>query len=207
MAPGAGRRLVVMVREPVAGAVKTRLARRIGSARAAAFYRHLAGGLIARMARDTRFQTVLAITPDRALGKNLWPRGVQRIAQGGGSLGQRMQRLLELKGPGPVLVVGTDIPAMSREIIADAFRSLGGHDAVFGPATDGGFWLVGLSRRARMLSLFEGVAWSRPDTLECTQANLRGYRVAEAATLSDVDGHEDYRHLRHIAGRRILPKA
>jgi len=207
MAPAARRHLVVMVKQPVAGRVKTRLAREIGVARATWLYRHLVWGALDRLGRDTRFRLVLAVAPDTALTARVWPAGIPRTAQGRGNLGARMQRLLALALPGDVIVVGSDIPALSGPGIAGAFRTLAGVDACFGPACDGGFWLVGLRRRPRILSPFEGVAWSRPDTLSRTLENLEGASLGSAPTLGDVDDGADYRRSRHLAGRRILPRA
>jgi glycosyltransferase A (GT-A) superfamily protein (DUF2064 family) len=118
---------------------------------------------------------------------------IVRMTQGRGGLGARMQRIFDVCGRGPVIVVGTDIPFVTREIVARAFRQLRGADAVFGAAEDGGYWLVGLRRRPRTLSPFENVRWSSPHALADTLANLRGRRVAFADTLFDIDTLADYR--------------
>jgi glycosyltransferase A (GT-A) superfamily protein (DUF2064 family) len=89
--------------------------------------------------------------------------------------------------PGPVVIVGTDVPGLQPAHIAEAFRRLGRHDALFGPATDGGYWLVGLKRRPRLLHPFTDVRWSSPHALADTRANLTGRSIASVATLSDVD--------------------
>src|SRR5437762_1534665 len=82
----------------------------------------------------------LAVTPDRALRRaRLWPREVAIAAQGEGDLGRRMRRALAACPPGPAVLIGSDIPALAAHHIADAFRLLGRHDLVFGPAGDGGF--------------------------------------------------------------------
>ena len=88
------------------------------------------------------------------------------------------------------MIVGTDVPGIRPAHIAEAFRLLGRHDAVFGPATDGGYWLVGLRRRPRVLRPFANVRWSSPHALADTLANLEGRTVAFVATLSDVDERE-----------------
>ena len=118
----------------------------------------------------------------------MWPRGMARRPQGGGDLGVRMQHIFDWKPPGPVVIVGTDVPAIRPAHIAEAFRLLGRHDAVFGPATDGGYWLVGLRRRPRVSCPFANVRWSSPHALSDTLTNLECRTVAFVATLSDVDG-------------------
>jgi glycosyltransferase A (GT-A) superfamily protein (DUF2064 family) len=158
-----------------------------------------------RLARDPRWQTLLAVSPDSAVGARFWPRGIERLAQGRGDLGARMQRLFRLLPPGPAIIVGSDIPSIAASDIACAFRLLGNADAVFGRAPDGGYWLVGLRRTPRLLAPFVGVRWSGPHALADTLGNLKGSRVALAATLSDVDTEESYRRLGRNWQRLIQP--
>jgi len=126
-----------------------------------------------------------------------------RLPQGRGDLGQRMQRIFDRCSRGPLIIVGTDIPFITREIIAKAFRELRRADAVFGRAEDGGYWLVGLNRRPRRLAPFENVRWSSPHALADTLRNLRAYRVAFAETLFDIDTEADYR--RYLGKRNCRP--
>jgi glycosyltransferase A (GT-A) superfamily protein (DUF2064 family) len=180
-----------MVKEPRPGRAKTRLGRDIGMVPAAWWFRHQAGGLIRRLSADPRWRTALAVTPDaEGLASRVWPRHLPRLAQGRGDLGRRMARLLAL--PGPVVLVGADIPGITRAHVAAAFRALGTHEAVFGPAGDGGFWLVGLAGAPRA-GLFAGVRWSSRHALADSLATLAGARVGFVATLDDVDGGADLR--------------
>jgi len=112
---------------------------------------------------------------------------VARVAQGSGDLGDRMGRVIDAMPPGPVCVIGADIPGVSRAAVAEAFAALGTSDAVFGPAPDGGYWLVGLKRMRGHAGLFEGVRWSSEFALADTVASLRGARVAFVRELRDVD--------------------
>lgn len=185
------RRLVIMVKAPLAGRVKTRLSRDIGVVGATAFYRRATAALVQRLAGDRRWQTVLAISPDSALPAPFWPHELQRVAQGPGDLGARMQRLFDRLPPGPVVIIGSDCVSVGRSDIADAFAALGAADAVLGPAEDGGYWLIGARRMPRLPRLFSGVRWSSATTLADTQANLAGRRVAMLCLLSDVDTGAD----------------
>ncbi len=187
------RHLVLFARQPRLGRVKTRLARDVGAVAAWAFHRRMVSE-VTRTLRDPRWRCWLAVTPDPAVRAHPWPRGWAVIAQGGGDLGARMARPLDRLPPGPVVVIGSDVPRITRAHIADAFRLLGDHDAVFGPAEDGGFWLVGIRRRPRVPPrLYAGVRWSRPDTLADALRGLDGHRVGFVATLSDVDEGADLR--------------
>ena len=232
--------LAVMTKAPMCGAVNTRLASEIGPVAAAALARTLTASLLREAARDPRFRTLLAISPDQArcapftawqlfkkrtgaftphpsplpqgereqgtLAATAFPlplrerdrvRGdspnASRVPQGRGDLGQRMQRIFDRCGRGPLIIVGTDIPFITREIIAKAFRELRRADAVFGRAEDGGYWLVGLRRRPKRVAPFENVRWSSPHALADTLRNLRAHRIAFAETLFDIDTEADYR--------------
>ncbi len=186
--------LVVMAKRPGLGLVKTRLARGIGAVEATRFYRRTSLDLLQRVAGDPRWQTLLALAPDRAVhDEGVWPEGLPRVAQGPGDLGRRMGRLMRDLPPGPVVIVGSDIPGIAPAHIAEAFGKLGEADAVFGPADDGGYWLVGLRRRPRIVEIFERVRWSSETTLADTLANVRraGLAAAMLETLIDVDTAED----------------
>jgi uncharacterized protein len=194
-----------MAKAPMAGGAKRRLAAEVGSTEAARFARCAAAALIARLGRDPRWQTILAVSPDHFARSPIWPAAIKTRAQGVGDLGQRMQRLLEANAPGPLVIIGTDIPAIRTTHIAAAFRLLGSRDAVFGPAVDGGYWLVGVRRRPRLLRPFCQVRWSGPHALQDTLDNLAGHSIGFVATLADVDSAESYRLSAQHFGRRLLP--
>ena len=202
------KHLIIMAKSPHLGRVKRRLGRDIGDVAAAGFYRHCLSHVVLRLAQDRRWRTVIAVDPDRDVTKAFWPsrRRIARLPQGKGDLGRRMQRLFAALPPGPAIIVGSDIPAISAAHIAEAFRRLGGADAVLGPAPDGGYWLIGLKRSPRVLRPFAGVRWSSAYALADTVANLDGKRVAFAATLSDVDTAADFRCQRTSA-ERLVPQS
>ncbi|MFU8776254.1 MAG: TIGR04282 family arsenosugar biosynthesis glycosyltransferase [Roseovarius sp.] len=186
------RQLIVMVKEPRPGRVKTRLGRDIGMVPAAWWFRHQVARLLRRV-EDPRWQVVLAVAPDHAgLKSRVWPAHLPRVAQGAGDLGDRMGRLLRSMPPGPVCIIGADIPGITPAHIARAFAALGRNDAVFGPAMDGGYWLIGLKRAQAVPStLFHGVRWSTADALSDTIKTLPGARIALVERLLDVDMAKD----------------
>lgn len=106
-----------------------------------------------------------------------------------------MARAMAQCPPGPALIVGTDIPGLEPGDIAAAIRLLGRHEAVFGPAEDGGYWLVGLARRRSIpRTLFGNVRWSGPHALEDTLAGLpKAWRVGFLSSRADIDDGADYR--------------
>lgn len=185
-------RLVIMVKEPRPGRVKTRLGRDIGQVRAAWWFRHQVRRLIRRL-NDPRWDLVLAVSPDRAgMQSRVWPVHLARVAQGPGSLGDRMARLLRGLPPGQVCIIGADIPGVSRRHVARAFAALGQHGAVFGPAPDGGYWLIGMKRVSAVPpTILADVRWSTEHALADSVASLGSARVALVDKLRDVDTAAD----------------
>ncbi|WP_119422655.1 TIGR04282 family arsenosugar biosynthesis glycosyltransferase [Desertibaculum subflavum] len=179
------RHLAIFLRAPELGRGKRRLARDIGDLAALRFQRAQMARL-RPLVRDRRWSATLWVTPDRAALRLGRP-------QGRGDLGQRMARPFRRLPPGPVVLIGADIPELNAGHVWAAFRALGGSEAVFGPATDGGYWLVGLSPRARRRPPFRGVAWSTEHALADTLRQLNGAKVAQLAPLSDIDTGADFR--------------
>lgn len=195
-----------MVKLPVAGRVKTRLARDIGVAEATRFYRVTAGNIIRRLTSQPFWTTYLAVSPDTGVSSRMLPPSCVRISQGNGDLAARMHRPMRHLPPGPVCVVGTDIPAIIPRDIRTAFRALDRHDAVLGPAEDGGFWLIGFRRRPRVVYPYAGVLWSRDDTRVAVEANLAAMSVAHTQCHSDVDSGADLAQFSSRLGRLIPPR-
>ncbi|MEM8791236.1 MAG: TIGR04282 family arsenosugar biosynthesis glycosyltransferase [Pseudomonadota bacterium] len=188
------RHLVVFVKEPLPGRVKTRLGREIGMVAAAWWFRHQTRRLLRRLAHDPRWTTTIAVAPDhQGLLSRVWPARLAKWPQGSGDLGARMARVFRRMPPGPVLIIGADVPGIEPHHIADAFRLLGARDAVFGPAPDGGYWLIGLRRGGSTVpaGLFDGVRWSTEHALADTVATLPGLRIGYTAMLTDVDEAKD----------------
>ncbi len=184
-------RLILFVKAPRLGQVKTRLGAAIGPLAAWRFYNAMLTGLWREFPPGKRWRTVLAVSPDRGTVAR-WPHGLARRPQGRGGLGRRMARAMAAED-GPVILVGGDIPDLRQRHIAEALRALKRADAVFGPAEDGGFWLVGLRRGRWAERLFRDVRWSDAKTLADTLANLPATaRVELLETLSDVDTAADY---------------
>jgi rSAM/selenodomain-associated transferase 1 len=189
--------VIVFARAPRLGTVKRRLARDIGERAALRFHRATLFGLLHDLLACRRFDVVLAVTPDQAWFR--LPVRVRRINQGHGDLGHRMARALRRYRR--VALMGCDIPQAGAADVRAAFRGLGTADAVFGPAADGGYWLIALGPR-RPGDLFGTSRWSTEHALADTLAQFRHHRVRLIRCLSDVDTAADYQSVSHISRNR-----
>ncbi|MGD9920645.1 MAG: DUF2064 domain-containing protein [Pseudorhodoplanes sp.] len=183
--------VILMVKAPLPGTVKTRLSRRVGATEALRFYRVTTDRLIRNLARDTRWQLVLAVSPDNRRCATFWPASLPRLAQGPGALGTRMARLLHASPGRPIVLIGSDIPGLRACHVASALKKITGANLVLGPAGDGGFWLIGRHARPLRRGIFDGVRWSTEFAMVDTVRNWSG-PVDIAPCLRDVDTVEDY---------------
>lgn len=192
------RHLAIFAKVPRLGQVKRRLAREIGDVAAWRFQRALLAALLRGVARDRRWRTTLWLTPDRlARGRGLRVAGIPLQAQGRGDLGARMRRAFLARAKGPVVLVGSDIPALGPAQIRRAFEALGRDDLAFGPAKDGGYWLIASARRRGRMPPLKPARWSSKHALADTRARFDGrHRVALLETLADVDDGKAYRSWR-----------
>jgi rSAM/selenodomain-associated transferase 1 len=179
---------IVFARAPRLGAVKRRLARDIGDRAALRFHAGSMRRLLRALARERRFASLVALTPDRAALR--LPVRIGRIPQGSGDLGKRMDRAFRRFRRERVVLVGCDILGMGVHDLHAAFRALGRAPSVFGPAEDGGYWLVGMGPR-RPARPFAGVRWSTSHALADTRRNFAAHRGLLLRTLRDVDTAAD----------------
>jgi rSAM/selenodomain-associated transferase 1 len=191
--------LLIFAREPVLGRVKTRLAADIGPEAALATYRELlaltAAAVQAAQVPATVWLAEAPATP--ALGtpaRPEWPGLPWRVQPAAGSLGERMAHAFAeafAAGAGHVVVIGTDCPGLTADLLQQAFAQLATYDLVVGPAADGGYYLLGMNELHA--SLFANKQWSTAAVLPATLADAKhlGLRVAHLPMLADVDSGAD----------------
>lgn len=186
-------RLVILVKEPVPGTVKTRLAKELGTIDATKWYRNECRKTINRLARDPRWDTYLAVSPDSTgMTSRIWPAQIPRIAQGSGDLGNRMKHVFQQMLPGSTLIIGSDIPGIKTTQIATAVRAMQKYDAYLGPSPDGGFWLIGYTGRTSLSSkALENVRWSTEFAMDDTINSLGQFSLGIGEIMSDVDNLAD----------------
>jgi rSAM/selenodomain-associated transferase 1 len=184
-------RIIIFVKAPRPGFVKTRLAAAIGNEAACGAYRQLAETVLAHLAPLPRLE--LRFTPDDAEDEiTHWlSDGWTAHPQGEGDLGERMHRAFT-EAKGPAIIIGSDCPQVELSDLRTAAKTLQARDAVIGPATDGGYWLIALN--APCPALFENIKWSTSDVLPKTleKANEAGLSVQLLRELTDVDTGEDW---------------
>jgi uncharacterized protein len=184
------RHLILFARLPLAGATKTRLIPALGPAGAA----QLAKRLTEHAAEQARAVGCLATvngTGGSAAQIVQW-LGLPCTLQVEGDLGARMHaamRAAYASGAARILLIGSDCPGLTADILLQGFEALTTQDVVFGPAVDGGYYLIGL--RAPQPQLFEGMAWSHNQVLHDTIARLGRLTYALLPTLHDIDTPDD----------------
>lgn len=196
-----GRRadtLIVFVKEPRPGAVKTRLLPALDPRAAAELYRALAEEEIRRTApRPGEYARLFFYAPPSSPeAMKFWLPGATFLPQRGDDLGARMSAAFDetfRRGARRAAVIGTDVPWVDRGLVAEAFSALDAHDVVLGPTPDGGYYLLALARPRP--ALFQDVAWSTPSVLASTldRAAALGLRVRLLPELPDIDTLDDVR--------------
>jgi uncharacterized protein len=193
--------ILVFAKAPVAGTAKTRLIPLLGAEQAAALQARLLVRALATAAAAAPARVELWCAPDAthpALITAAQKHGATLHVQHGDDLGVRMAHAFAsaLQRTSHVLCIGTDCPALTVQHLHDAAAALrANHDAVFAPAEDGGYTLVGLSKNEPRL--FNGIAWSSERVMLQTRERARacGLRWHELETLWDVDRPEDWHRL------------
>lgn len=190
--------LIIFGRYPEVGKVKTRLIPALGPAGAAALQKRLTEQTMAEAQRyASQTGTRVVFCHDGGHRKKIlrWLniKGGNCRPQASGDLGYRMSVAMGSafrRGAQRVVLLGTDIPNVRTVTLRHAFDRLTHHELVLGPSTDGGYWLIGMSREE---NLFDGIAWSTPTVLEQTMAmaKRKAMRASLLDPLTDVDTPED----------------
>jgi len=202
--------LIIFAKAPVAGLAKTRMIPALGAQGSARLAQQLLLHAVQQAAQVPWDALALCVSPDTthpafALAQDLVHQPTAATAhsrwtlslQGDGDLGQRMHRALVrgLSQHAAVLLMGTDAPGLNAAVLHQAALALQTHHAVFVPAHDGGYALVGL--RQPVPELFEGMVWSTASVMAETRmrAHQAGLRWCELAPVHDMDEPSDLHHL------------
>jgi uncharacterized protein len=200
---GVGPSVLIMAKAPRPGTVKTRLTPLLGPAGCARLQAALLTHTATLAHHTAPGSTYLAFDPPDAAAevRPLVPAAVRLVAQVAGHLGVRLAAATDTvlaQAPGPLLVIGTDAPTLTTTILDQAVTVLRGHDVVFGPALDGGYYLIGLHRPCLEVFAIDSSLWSGPGVLAASQAAAEraGLTVGLLPELRDVDTPADATALR-----------
>ena len=196
--------LVVLAKYWEPGQVKTRLAATVGELAATRIHREFVRCIVWRL-RATAYRRSIAVWPShrQAAFRKLAPRSWRVLPQIPGDLGKKLDFLFRRHLSQPdssLLAIGADSPDLPREILLQAFTKLETHCVVLGPATDGGYYLIGMKRH---VPIFDGIEWGSGCVLEQTLERLKasGIEPALLETWPDVDNWDDLCALRDRLAR------
>lgn len=191
------RILIVFVKSPEAGRVKSRLAAHIGGQKARQLYMLFVEDLLDSLDRRGFRLKIFFYPPDH---KNVLAKWLGRHRcyepQQGGDLGERMKHAFEKcfsDGFEAVILVGGDIPDMTGEIVKEGFAALKSSDAVIGPSHDGGYYLIGFRSGSFVPEVFTGISWGTDAVMKSTREILesKGLRLSFLPPWRDIDTNED----------------
>lgn len=196
-----GTCILLFLKSPMAGQVKTRLAAEIGPDAAAGLYRCFVEDLISTVDKLDGELKVCFHPPDAKSHLQLWlGERHSYMSQTGGDLGQRLKNSFACafdEGFSKVVAIGSDSPDLPERFLREAFEKLESHDAVIGPSSDGGYYLIGFSKDSLVADVFAGIAWSTSAVFAQTRARLesQGLRVHFLPLWHDVDTRPDLAEL------------
>ncbi len=202
-------RILIFAKAPVPGEVKRRLAKSLGADEAARVYTVMLEYVVAMAARSALAPVTLCVTPDtrHPFLQSLAERfGVELEQQHGADLGERMLNAMHssLEHVDYALLIGSDCPLLDADYLGQALDSLEqGGEAVFGPAEDGGYVLVGLRRSEP--ALFRDLPWGGEQVMAITRERCakKAIRLKELAVLYDIDRREDLERFRREHPARL----
>ena len=194
-------RLLVLLKAPLAGLVKTRLAATVGAQAALAAYAAMARNVLAAAAASG-FATTIHYAPagERARMEAFCGPGAHLLPQAAGDLGARMEDAFSrafAEGAGAALLVGGDLPLLDGPLLMQGAAALAGAQAVLGPALDGGYYAIGFTRPGFAPQVFADMPWSTREVCARTRERLAltGRTVALLPALPDCDTADDLRRL------------
>ena len=196
--------LIIFVKNVIPGHVKTRLAATLGNDVAMDIYQQLLKNL------KNNIQSLDAgkiIFYSEFIEDDIWDYSIfKKNIQQGNDLGERMKNAFDVSlaaGYKKAVIIGSDCPGIDENILNEAFEKLTGFDVVIGPATDGGYYLLGMKKMYSFL--FQDIEWSTDKVLQqtlsvCNRNHLTYFQLPE---LSDIDEEKDLTHFKELVMSKI----
>jgi len=208
--------LALMLRAPQIGKIKTRLATKLGEKNTLQLYKYMVEDIYEQIAY-TQADLILSVEPaDQIMLVKNWLQPAHAQEQIQGDLGEKMHHCIDIlltKGWANVIVIGSDIPSLSKKILNQAIEMLEDNcvDTIIGPAGDGGYYLIGFNQQSYNKSIFESIDWGSPNVYNQTMTKLDGLanQTGILPTLNDIDTFEDLKNIKeeciqYNSGERTL---
>lgn len=199
--------VILFARVPKLGRGKRRLAAGVGDLRALQVYRKILRNTLRTVSLELGWRTFVALEPAISTsrpGEPFLRSGMQtsvRFGQQGRDLGRKMAHALRNTPPGPCILIGADIIGLDHTVLRRALMACRRSEMVFGPAMDGGFWLIGCKRKPSP-RCFDGIVWSQSNTLSNTVEKMpKAWRIAFVDQLRDIDEASDIQEFYQIERR------
>lgn len=191
--------LIIFIKNPQLGKVKTRLAATVGDEKALSIYKQLLH-FTQKLALSLKVNRALFYSDELILDDDWSNDTFQKNVQEGNDLGERMKNAFQkvLQTNKKAIIIGSDCAELTSEILENAFEALEKNDFVIGPAKDGGYYLIGMNYFEP--SVFENIEWSTEEVLPKTleKINSLGKNVFLLPALSDTDNEEDWKNIQHL---------
>ena len=193
-------RILIFLKAPIKGYIKTRLSQSLGENRVLELYRCFVRDVLKKAGSQGDVTLFYYPSDKRRETAAMTGEEFELVVQDGADLGDKMACAFEYefnKGTTAAILIGTDVPDVPESMLREASEALGEHQAVIGPVGDGGYFLIGFTRAGFTRKVFEGIHWSTPTVFEKTVEILRQNRISYHVLplWYDVDTGEDYEAL------------
>jgi len=184
--------IIMFVKEPVEGFVKTRLAKILGDEKTLVLYKHFVNDLINTL-KNSKFEFKLCVYPNNKLINEVFG-DYNNFIQEDGDLGVKMQKAFQSQftlGYEKIILIGSDTPHIPKHYFDETFAMLESKEIVIGPSLDGGYYLIAFNKKSFNTEIFENITWSTDIVLKQTLEKTTTDKVHLLNILNDIDTQED----------------
>jgi len=184
--------IIMFVKEPVEGFVKTRLAKTLGDEKTLVLYKHFVNDLINTL-KNSKFEFKLCVYPNNKLINEVFG-DYNNFIQEDGDLGVKMQKAFQSQftlGYEKIILIGSDTPHIPKHYFDETFAMLESKEIVIGPSLDGGYYLIAFNKKSFNTDLFKNITWSTDIVLKQTLEKTTTDKVHLLNILNDIDTQED----------------
>jgi len=184
--------IIMFVKEPVEGFVKTRLAKTFGDEKTLTLYKHFVNDLISTL-KDSKFEFKLCVYPNNKLINEVFG-DYNNFIQEDGNLGVKMQKAFQSQftlNYNKIILIGSDTPHIPKHYFDETFTMLETKEIVIGPSLDGGYYLIAFNKETFNTNLFKNITWSTDVVLKQTLQKTTPHKIHLLQELNDIDTQID----------------